>query len=199
MSYIGKCYRLLEDDEETMMQWPEIKTGFEFQVLRVESTGNSSDSTGATKIRCLKTNKIFDVNYPIDEQYNEGESWFWCIIHMTDCQLEEIESVDLPVEIPASIGKIKMNHFQSREVDIAYALTALASQENCDGEEYDLMMAAADYIRRLEAKSPMAFAEAIIDGDLDDWAADSFNDSSRDETRNTGYLIRSGVEQFLKS
>lgn len=150
MNYIGKCYRVLEDDEETMMQWPEIKTGFEFQILSTESIGYSNDITGATKIRCLKTNKVFDVNYPIDEQYNEGESWFWCIIHMTNSQLEEIESVDLPEELPVPIGKVKLNHFQDREVDIAYALTALASQENCDGEEHDLMMAAADYIRQLE-------------------------------------------------
>lgn len=199
MNYIGKCYRLLEDDEETIMQWPEIKTGFEFQILSTESTGNSSsDATGATKIRCLKTNKVFDVNYPIDEQYNEGESWFWCIIHMADSQLEEIESVNLPKELPVPIGKVKLNHFHGKEVDIAYALSAFAGQEGCDSEEYDTMQAAAEYIRYLESITADKFANAIVDGELDDWAADSFNDESRDETRNTGYCILTGAKKFIK-
>lgn len=146
MSYVGKCYRVLEDDEETMMQWPEIKTGFEFQVLR-------ADGVGATRIRSLDTNKIFDIEYPLEARnpdYDDTHSWFWCVIHMTDSDIEEIESVDLPEEDPTSTGKIRLNHFHGREVDIAYALTALASQENCDGEEHHLMMVAADYIRQLE-------------------------------------------------
>lgn len=36
-------------------------------------------------------------------------------------------------------------------VEITQALVTVASQENCDGPEYDLMMAAADYIRELES------------------------------------------------
>ena len=35
-------------------------------------------------------------------------------------------------------------------VEITHALVTVASQENCDGPEYDLMMEAADYIRLLE-------------------------------------------------
>lgn len=36
-------------------------------------------------------------------------------------------------------------------VEITHALVTVASQENCDGPEYDLMMNAADYIRLLES------------------------------------------------
>jgi len=35
-------------------------------------------------------------------------------------------------------------------VEITNALVTVASQENCDGPEYDLMMEAAEYIRQLE-------------------------------------------------
>lgn len=38
-----------------------------------------------------------------------------------------------------------------RPVEITHALVAVASQENCDGPEHDLMMEAADYIRVLES------------------------------------------------
>lgn len=148
MSYIGKCYRLLEDDEETIMQWPELKTGFEFQILRVQGDG-------ATRIRCLSTNKIFDIEYSLEhhpECYDETHSWFWCLIHLTDSDIKEIEPVDLPQDIKVSAGKIRLNHFHGKEVDIAYALSAFASQEGCNSEEYDLMEAAAQYIRELESR-----------------------------------------------
>lgn len=36
-------------------------------------------------------------------------------------------------------------------VEITHALVAVASQENHDGPEYDLMMGAAEYIRVLES------------------------------------------------
>ena len=39
-----------------------------------------------------------------------------------------------------------------KPVPIALALSAVSSQENNDGPEYDLMLAAADYIRFLEKK-----------------------------------------------
>jgi len=44
--------------------------------------------------------------------------------------------------------------------DIATVLRSLASQENCDGEPYDEMMQAADYIRELQAKLAAAEADA---------------------------------------
>lgn len=36
-------------------------------------------------------------------------------------------------------------------VEITHALVTVASQEGCDGPEYDLMMEAVDYIRELES------------------------------------------------
>lgn len=198
MSNIGKCYRVLTNDEETVAQWPEFVAGFEFQVLRVDK----NNEEGITRLVCLKTGKVFDINYYLEGVDTENESsWFWCLFNTSEraeAEIEEIGVLPIPKEASTSPGKIVLNHFRGKEVSIAHALIAFASQENCDGEEYDTMMAAASYIQKLEAKSPMAFAEAVIEGKLDDWATDSFNDSSRDETRNTGYLIRSGVEQFLK-
>lgn len=151
MNYIGKCYRLLEDDEETMNQWPELKTGFEFQILRVE---NVYENYGVTRLMCLKTSKIFDINFKLENpQYDTDESWFWCMIHMRDSAIEEIPELNmsLPIEPEFQTGKIQLNHFRGNTVDIAYALSAFAAQEGCDSEEYDLMEAASKYIRYLES------------------------------------------------
>lgn len=158
MSNIGKCYRVLTTDEETVAQWPEFVPGFEFQVLRTHAEPGEIDDDGVTRLICLKTNRVFDINYPLKTSAscdNDLLSWFWCLFYIGDSaevELEEIFPSDLPeiIEDPTSVGKIKLNHFHGREVDIAYALSAFASQENCDGEEYDLMAAAADYIRQLE-------------------------------------------------
>jgi hypothetical protein len=43
-------------------------------------------------------------------------------------------------------------------VEITHALISVASQENCDGPEYDLMMEAADWIRKLESERWVIFA-----------------------------------------
>lgn len=49
--------------------------------------------------------------------------------------------------------------------DIASVLMGIASQENCDGEPYDQMAEAAEYIRRLEAVAyPMARLARNTDG-----------------------------------
>ncbi|AWD90505.1 inhibitor of host Lon protease [Erwinia phage Cronus] len=154
MNYIGKCYRLLEDDEETIAQWPEIKTGFEFQILRTEGT-IYSDAVGVTKLMCLRTSKIFDINFKLENPVDENdEPWFWCIIHMRDSKIEEINApnISYPIKETPQIGKIRLNHFHGHEVDIAYALSAFAAQEGCDSEEYDLMQAASEYIRELESR-----------------------------------------------
>ena len=46
--------------------------------------------------------------------------------------------------------KVVSNHFLMKEVPLYYVLKAFASQENCDGEMYDAMNLAGDYIRELE-------------------------------------------------
>lgn len=147
MSYIGKCYTILNDDEETVAQWPEIKTGFAFQILKVENRDGLYP--GVTRLRCLVTDKIFDVEYPL---HDGGESWFWCLVALDEAgelSLKPLKERPLKQE---PLGKIHMGHFHGREVDIAYALSALAAQEGCDGEEYDLMEKASRYIRYLETQ-----------------------------------------------
>ena len=44
------------------------------------------------------------------------------------------------------------NPLTGEESHISVVLTMLASQENCDGDPYDQMMTAADYIIRLESQ-----------------------------------------------
>lgn len=56
--------------------------------------------------------------------------------------------------------------------DIATVLRSLASQENCDGEPYDEMMQAADYIRELQAK--LAAAESLHWAQLNPGLADQY-------------------------
>lgn len=147
MDYIGKCYTVLNDDEETMNQWPEINSGFSFQVLRAENRDGCY--FGATRIRCLDTDRVFDVDFPL---HDGSESWFWCVVALSDLgevALKPLKERPLKQE---PLGRVHMSHFQGKEVDIAYALSALASQEGCDGEEYDLMEKASRYIRYLETQ-----------------------------------------------
>jgi hypothetical protein len=46
-------------------------------------------------------------------------------------------------------------------VEITHALVAVASQEGCDGLDYDLMMEAANHIRALEATVDFLHGELI--------------------------------------
>jgi len=46
--------------------------------------------------------------------------------------------------------KIKSSHFKDKMIPISDVLAALASQENCDGEPWDEMQEAAEYIDFLE-------------------------------------------------
>ena len=57
----------------------------------------------------------------------------------------------------------------SNSKNIAVRLSDFASQENCDGEPYDTMQAASDYIRELEARLAAAEADAEDDAERLDW------------------------------
>lgn len=48
--------------------------------------------------------------------------------------------------------KIRSEHHCGRMVDLWVVLSDLASQENCDGEPYDQMQEASEYIQELEQK-----------------------------------------------
>lgn len=50
------------------------------------------------------------------------------------------------------LKKIKSTHHRDQMVEISTVLSDLASQEGCDGEPYDEMMEAAEYITELEEK-----------------------------------------------
>lgn len=95
MNRIGKCYVVKNDDEETVAQWPEIKTGFKFLVLAVENRDGLYE--GATKIRCLSTGKVFDVNLPL---HNGDESWFWCLLAFYEEGEVSLEEIKCPLDIP---------------------------------------------------------------------------------------------------
>ena len=53
-------------------------------------------------------------------------------------------------------------HLFEEPVSITHALEAVASQENHDWPEYDLMVQAADYIRKLERQIKELMDEADI-------------------------------------
>lgn len=95
MNRIGKCYVVKNNDEETVAQWPEIKTGFKFLVLAVENRDGLYE--GATKIRCLSTGKVFDVNLPL---HNGDESWFWCLVSFCDEGEVSLEEIECPLDLP---------------------------------------------------------------------------------------------------
>ena len=63
------------------------------------------------------------------------------------------------------------------KVDIKAALHGVASQENCDGPEYDLMVCAAEYIQQLEEFSNLIYVSVKIhslDPDLIQLLEDKF-------------------------
>ncbi|WJZ27952.1 inhibitor of host Lon protease [Serratia phage 92A1] len=143
MDLKNKCYRILKEDPELIDQFTEFVIGAEFRVVQTKN------SVGITAVQ-FRNGPFIDIKARMD-------SWFWCFYNMDNAEdrssLEEIEELAQdPIESTKKRSQIKLDHFQGRAVDISYALSAFASQENCDSEEYDLMQKASEYIKWLESE-----------------------------------------------
>lgn len=64
---------------------------------------------------------------------------------------------DEPWQGDWSAGGVAPNPLTGNDDHIASVLQMLASQEGCDGEPYDQMQAAAEYIRKLESQVDVLF------------------------------------------
>ncbi|CCI88653.1 hypothetical protein BN80_079 [Yersinia phage phiR1-RT] len=139
MLNIGQCYKIIGEDFDsgsgTVVYHPEFKKGAEFKVVKIEER---RWVTGITAVQ-FRDGPLIDIaefpNSPFWAFYVDNE-----MAHLIE-QFEEISSD--PIEV---INRINM--YAGRP--IALALDKMASQENCDTEEYDLMVKAAAYIRWLE-------------------------------------------------
>ena len=129
MSLIGKCFKIVEDDEELTMQFPEMIPDVEFKVLTMENDGITSVQ--------IKNGPCIHIK--------ERDSWFWCFYCKdTMHQIEEIEELASD-QYPE---RIMNNLYQG--VEITRQLEEISGELNFHNS--DLVIHAAEYIRYLEAQ-----------------------------------------------
>lgn len=126
--------------------------------------------------------------------------------NLADRLESEANAPEQPTDIVDTIvatRTVSLNHFHGKAVPIAYALNAIASQENCDSEEYNLMVEAAEYISDLERnQQPPAFNLDIFISGLatafqEGWeqgvmGAQDYPDAFRDSR--TGALVERAIK-----
>lgn len=132
MSLIGKVFEIISDDDELLMQFPELKKGVVFKVVTVAERDRDYED-GITSV------KIKDGPYL---HVNGRDSWFWCFYcEDTMDQLKEIEELasDMFPEIPS--GTFDGLPIVERLDNIVDELV---------GYNANLVIAAIDYIKKLE-------------------------------------------------
>ncbi|UIS65598.1 inhibitor of host Lon protease [Enterobacter phage vB_EclM_Q7622] len=132
MSLIGKVFEIITDDEELLMQFPELKKGVVFKVVTTAERDRDYED-GITSV------KIKDGPYL---HVNGRDSWFWCFYcEDTMDQLKEIEELasDMFPEVPTGM-------FDG--LPIVERLDAIVDE--LGGYNANLVIAAIDYIKKLE-------------------------------------------------
>lgn len=132
MSLVNKVFEIISDDEELQMQFPELKKGIVFKVVTVAERDRDYED-GITSVK-IKNGPYLHVN--------GRDSWFWCFYcEDTMDQLKEIEELasDMFPEVPTSM-------FDG--LPIVERLDAIVDE--LDGYNANLVIAAIDYIKKLE-------------------------------------------------
>lgn len=132
MSLIGKVFEIISDDDELLMQFPELKKGVVFKVVTTAERDRDYED-GITSV------KIKDGPYL---HVNGRDSWFWCFYcEDTMDQLKEIEELasDMFPEVPTGM-------FDG--LPIVERLDAIVDE--LGGYNANLVIAAIDYIKKLE-------------------------------------------------
>lgn len=140
MITVDKWFRINRADKELCNYWPELSAGTVFKVreLAKECEDDIEPDTGIIEIE-LSDGKIINIyDKPIT---------YWCLWNTESVENGEIEEV---VERTNQAVQKPKSAFQGER--ISYALAKLASQENNDGYEGNLMQAAAEYIDWLETQ-----------------------------------------------
>lgn len=139
MNLVNKVFEIIEDDEELLMQFPELKKGVVFKVVTVAERDRDYED-GITSVK-IKNGPYLHVN--------GRDSWFWCFYYEdTMDQLKEIEELasDFFPEAPK-------NQFDGMEITVRLE----EAKSRVNGYEANLMQAAADYIQQLEKQ--LAFSD----------------------------------------
>ena len=132
MSLIGKVFEIITDDEELLMQFPELKKGVVFKVVTTAERDRDYED-GITSVK-IKNGPYLHVN--------GRDSWFWCFYcEDTMDQLKEIEELasDMFPEVPTGM-------FDG--LPIVERLDAIVDE--LGGYNANLVIAAIDYIKKLE-------------------------------------------------
>lgn len=139
MSLVGKVFEIIADDEELLMQFPELKKGVVFKVVTTAARDYDHED-GITSVK-IKNGPYLHVN--------GRDSWFWCFYcEDTMGQLKEIEELasDVFPEIPSG---------QFDGAPIVERLDAIVDE--LGGYNANLVIAAIDYIKKLEKQ--LAFSD----------------------------------------
>lgn len=136
MTLRNRVFGIVQEDEDMMGHFPELKLGTRFKVVETHKDSDYGEGIVAVQIE----------NGPYIHVESRGGN-FWCFWEEnTMCEIEEI--LDIPET--SFTPDVDINLFNGRP--IVTQLYKMAGQENCDSEEYDLMQKAADYIAWLERK-----------------------------------------------
>lgn len=132
MNLVNKVFEIIEDDEELLMQFPELKKGVIFKVVTTAERDRDYED-GITSVK-IKNGPYLHVN--------GRDSWFWCFYcEDTMHQLEEIEELasDMFPEVPSG---------QFDGLPIVERLDSIVDE--LGGYNANLVIAAIDYIKKLE-------------------------------------------------
>lgn len=125
----GKWFKIVKEDEELQVKFPELKKGTLIKVIGTTTEGGYGGH-GINEVMLNTGDKLC---------IYDRDTSLWCFweSHSID-ELEEIDQV------------VCVGEFEGER--ISYALAKLAAQENNGGYEGNLMQAAAEYIEYLERR-----------------------------------------------
>jgi hypothetical protein len=127
----GKWFKIVKEDEELKVKFPELKKGTIIKVIGISTTADLSSGIVEVMLSTGEKLCIYD-----------RDTSLWCF--WESHSIDELEEID-QVVCDGGLGEFEGER-------ISYALAKLAGQENNDGYEGNLMQAAAEYIEYLERR-----------------------------------------------
>lgn len=81
----GKFYKVLQEDEELLQQFPEFTLGTKFQVLQMKKEPTGINYKGITKVK-------FNDGKEVSIKDNE-DTWFWCFFLQTSAVEKDLKEI----------------------------------------------------------------------------------------------------------
>ena len=110
MNFLNKVFRVIEEDEELLSQFPEFVKGAEFKVLSISKVG---ESTGMTSVQ-FKNGPYVHVKTATHPEISGQDSWFWRFYSEEIDHLEELE--ELSSDQYGSSEDIPRNLFNGKDI-----------------------------------------------------------------------------------